>query len=233
MKIAQVVVVAIIYFSLAIPQANAEFIFNSFGPGDSFNPSASRSAENFPGRRNDVAQAFRVPSSSDFLLDSIELQLRGGTATTTVFITGDDPVGKDFGTNPGVLFAPSPDTIESFQVSARSLDGTFLGSKVTVSSSLNPTLDADRLYWIYLSILDPNEGSVAWLSAPASRQEPTLIAERFNKPLWEVSSLSNGAGFTFRVNGTPVVPEPSSIVMLGIGCIALCGYGRQRKRKAA
>ena len=30
-----------------------------------------------------------------------------------------------------------------------------------------------------------------------------------------------------------VVPEPSSIVLLGIGCVALCGYGWRRKGKTA
>lgn len=213
-----------VFALLAVTQANGAIIVDRYGPGDTYNPSGSRSTQWFPGAVNDVAQMFTV-QGGDVALDTIELQLRGGSADVIVVVSRDDVAGKEPGYNPGLLFAPDPaGVLDTFHISALDLDGNFPGKMMTLKSVTNPILASGENYWLYLTTPINDEGRTAWLSSILT--DRVVIGERYNKLLWDVSAPRNG--FAFRVTGF-AVPEPSSILCF-IG-VALAGASFPVRRR--
>jgi hypothetical protein len=52
---------------------------------------------------------------------------------------------------------------------------------------------------------------------------------------YNIGTHTNDPNVSITVTDTPfsAVPEPSSLILLGIGCCSLCGYGLRRKRQQA
>jgi hypothetical protein len=97
---------------------------------------------------------------------------------------------------------------------------------ITFTSTLHPTLLAGETYWL-LPFAD--EGTLAvWNVNNQGQIGP--IAQSFNEPIpgdWNVFTDDQGA---FEVNGSPVVPEPSTLALLALGTVGLFGYGWGRRK---
>lgn len=229
-----------------VAQVEAGVLFNSFGPGDAYDPGGSKSAttpsRGSPPSDQDQALGFITPQGPGWRLDSIEIALRrvAGADELDVYLMGDNWVGnKLLGWNPDLLIAPdSGNVLEHIRLSGQvPIIPGGVGSIVTVNSALRPVLDPDTLYWVVLSVPEPNS-EIAWLSAPERSPEWRFLGERYSNiyPLWQVVEVHQGAAF--RVTGTDLpepnpIPEPSTLVMFaGLGAMGLVGAWRKRKRAA-
>jgi hypothetical protein len=173
--------------------ANADTIFNTFGPGDSYNP-------NFRYGVNGDAefQAFRFVPTSSGTLTSITVALgRTGTDPITRFqlYAGTFPP-----TTLGVL-------LETFDVPNMVTQGP-PGAVVSFSSALNPVLTAGQNYWLSITEPGPPTPSFSlWFDNNrfifGTRITETLLAHEAALP-------------AFRVDAVPV-QEPSSLLLLVAG----------------
>jgi hypothetical protein len=208
-------------------------IYDNFGLNDTYNTSGTRSAttpnRGNPPSDNDVANAFLVPTTSDFLLDSIELAVwrMAGANELDAWITEDI-----IAINPrdGSYPRGEPDMnniLEHFRFSNQAVSSGGLGSIIMAESVLHPLLKANSKYWLAISVPEP-DSEIAWYSSIIGGvHDYEWIAEKtipFYEDKWRVSKVTGG--FAFRISGTSV-PEPSTFFLLGIG---LTGVGFLRRR---
>jgi len=197
---------------LALPQAEATIIYNTFGPGDTFNsPGWTISNQSDTTPNFDQGDAF-IPDAS-YRLDTIELafSLVRGTNTLDVWLMSDS------GGKPGAI-------IETFQF-INQMSSIPLRGIISGTSTLHPLLEANTQYWLIASV--PVSGTLApWWMSPSGEG---LHADREDLGPWSVFNTSRSdleKQGAFRINGTPV-PEPSTILLLGAG---LAGVGILRRR---
>jgi len=171
------------------------------------------------------AAGFTLPAGQPFSLDSVTLRLDRNDADATMQLdlfgdSGGNPVGP-----PLVSFVIPP-----FPVGV---------SDVTFFPATPFTLQPSTTYWLAATGSSPTQNGIEWLASDPGIT-PTGIATsagyRFNNtgvyPPTGVSMRLN----TFQVNGTPagaVIPEPSTLVLLGMGSVSLLGYRWQRRRRTA
>jgi hypothetical protein len=135
-----------------------------------------------------------------------------GTGPIDVVIT------QDSGGLPGNPVATIPATANTFG------DQLF-----TVSVPGLVPLDANTTYWVALEPGGSFDGS--WRFNGTSASGP--MAGRANLGAWSLQS-GQPNNFAFEVEGRLIssVPEPASALLLGMGVLAVLGYGRLRRRGA-
>jgi hypothetical protein len=96
-----------------------------------------------------------------------------------------------------------------------------------------------------------NQSDAQVIPASASRSAPDIVSFNFVPPIgvgqtsallivntnalaFTASTMTVQDGLTANLSGfSPAVPEPSSVVMMGMGAVALCGVALRRRARAA
>ncbi|HYL65276.1 MAG TPA: M23 family metallopeptidase [Candidatus Methylomirabilis sp.] len=172
------------------PLAFIGLIFSNFGPGDTFSDQHGWSLGFVcgpplcvPAYSQVVANGFSV-AGKDFTLDKIEVALSGSNGVSEL----DMAIRSDSGDQPGPI-------LETFHISG--VIPVFpSGAKVSVSSSLRPSLAAGSKYWIVINMSDPNSRG-AWDFNTINDIGPLGTLNAFGGS-WFISNATRGA---FRVTG--------------------------------
>jgi len=205
------------FLALLAAPAQADIIYDNFGPGDSYQTIGWTVGSLFD---FDQGNAFAVDSlGMDYYLETIELAvgLVSGPNELDVWLMTDS--------------AGEPDTIiESFHFSDEMGSFGDLSPPLTANSLLNPLLEADEQYWLIASVSDP-ETWAAWYRN--STGDVGLTAQGDDPGTWGVSERTKGV---FRVTGTPIsvtpvsVSEPVTLLLLGSSLLGLAGFRRRFNR---
>jgi hypothetical protein len=207
------IVAAIFCLSLAAP-ARADAIFSNLGIGDSYVEASGWTIGGAESPTNiDSDQGSPFTPFGDFVLDSIEVAFTwaGGTNAGDIWLMSD------------VNAAPG-DILETFHFTNLPDFGSTTNALATGVSTLRPLLLEGNQYWVVASA-----SGDAVMVFNFNTTGDFGLAGRANGGPW-VSNSSFDAG-AFRVNGTPAVtavPEPTSILLLGTGALALI---RKRARR--
>jgi hypothetical protein len=188
-------IVAAGFFMVTLCQIRAASVaFSTFGPGDSFVPSAGEGISGPSGQLGEVdkAMVFAVTGTS-WLLTQVEFPYTDLNGINTVELT----IRQDVGGSPSAIVLesvtfPVPNTLASI---------------VTVSLSGMTQVDPGITYWLALSM--PDNGAGSWLFT-----SPPVFGPRARSTdggtSWTIASMHQSA---FRLTGIPI-PEPSPAALL-------------------
>jgi hypothetical protein len=188
-------------------------IANTFGPGGTFNDGTGWGVVS----PYEIAYPFTVPGGLNYVFDSASLALSQG-------IGSDNSVTVDLATNsagvPGLVLESFIATVEAYP------DDT---TPVSVTSVLNPVLDAGDVYWL---ILYPTAGNgVNWLTAGVLTTPDLQATRSSSSAAWTASPLlygANGPG-AFSVDATAVALPELSTWWTSLGGIAFSLLLRRRR----
>ena len=209
------VVIGLFLIGVAVTPAPADsVIFSNLGPGDSYTNAVWAVGYPFNGLLGDyvIASGFTVGATS-MSLSTIQVAagLESGPNTLTINLDADA------GGIPGA-------TLESFTITGAmpAVGSVSSGNLVVATSVLDPLLTAGSSYWVVLN-------------APS----PTFVG-------WNLNSTGDMGAFYYTRGGKVVlsgtqsqgamlitglaVPEPSSLVLAGIGAVVILGCGLRRRR---
>lgn len=188
-----------------------QVVFNSFGPGDSYDSALLHVAGSGAGMYEAVAIAFTPSASAN--LTSISFPAQGLLDVNMV-------LAKDSGSDsPG-------SALETFSSIALGAD-----TILTVNSVLHPSLTAGTTYWLEMLPTDPNTfGFGGW-----NGTNPNVAGDEAQQDIpngfWQTIPTSEIAAFDVR--GTVATPEPGSLSLLASGAVALIGFGGLKRKRAA
>lgn len=220
--------------SLLLLTCGAVFVFLTTGSGQaamltldqSFD--ASNDYFSYVDNQSVVAQTLTVGQTG--LLSQVDLQIHKASADTT-----GDPILTILGTSVGVPDSSNVLGSVSIPNSSISVDfgvsnGDFLSVDV---SGLGISVIPGEV--LALELTDPaGTGTYYWLDTslfPGSTYPGGSEFTRYASSSTWLSEDPTDAGFQTWVAVTPAVPEPSTLMLLGIGCACLCGFGPKRKRR--
>lgn len=205
-------------------QANAAILYSNFDIGDEYNKDTGWHIGKFGSNTFDeVAFSFIVQGIGDYTLQQID-------AAVSIF---GDPQGpntltlnliSDFDNLPN-------DVIESIIVDNAMGPFHALNPPIFAPSVLHPVLQAGNKYWLS-AVPASFDTSAAW-----NINGKGIIGDRVGRIVgqtpWAHQVADDNFEGTFRILGEPVspsplVPEPTSILLLGIG---LAGLGVQESRR--
>lgn len=206
-----------------IPLAsNGETIFNTFGPGDSYNSGAAFAAgwNQTEDYGQAVAGRFFV-NGGNYCLDSVTLALGHvqDTSRMTLSIVQD---------NGGL---PTGSLVELVVGDLATVSS--LNQVVTFNSSLNPVLGEGSAFWLLLGPATENlstpDDNAAYQWFTSGVIGPTgLRGYNFGQNQWMPWDVYNSTLPAFRIEGI-AIPEPASLWLL-LGGLSLVGIRCWRRR---
>lgn len=204
----------------------AGVVFNTFGPGDTFNPLVGNTAAWIQTTTfgKGVAAAFSV-NGGNYVFDSVTVALdfNGPNSKMNLLILQDS------------AGAPTGALVETVTSDLGAVSN--MAQVVTLDSSLHPVLANGARYWLVLeppaSNLTGSEDDAVynWNSSgffgPKGIRDFDFVSGNWLP--WAVNS--NGRLPAFRIEGT-LVPEPSALWLLlgGVGWLGLRGWAKARLR---
>jgi PEP-CTERM motif len=205
MKRLVVLLIIVVTIITARSPLNADVIYSTFGPGETYRSDAADDI----GNSQEIGVSFTP--SSDVSLDFINFAafFRNGLNNQLTVNLETDASG-----------VPSDSVIESFNFTNLSTTATVY----TATSLLHPLLLANTQYWVVLTAADLENTVRAWnwndqgiIGHVAAKWPPDY-------PTWR--EFPHETTPALSVNASSV-PEPSTILLLGAG---LAGVGLLRKR---
>ena len=202
-----------VLLALGSAQARAGVVlFDNFGPGDSSQTNVGYTISTATSLTGvDVTSGMSFTPSVTAPLGSIfaAIGLISGTNQVTLDLMSDS------GGSPGTI-------LESFNASNQM--GPFGSSNppIMVTSTLHPVLQMGQQYWLVAFAHDSTWA--AWNDNNTGDSGP-VTQSNDNGLTYNVFSGARGA---FEV--TSAVPEPSSLVLCGLGTLGLLGLGLRRNR---
>lgn len=197
----------------AAPAAHAATIFSTFGLGDVYDASIGWTLSlDSPLQSTDVTQGDRFVSPGQYALDRVELAAGLVTGPNELDLRLlDDNAGA-----PGNL-------IEAWHFSGALGSFGDANPPVGADSALHPVLFSGNPYWLIASASHSGTHA-AWNFNSVGASGPHAI--QFDNGSFGVDALPSGA---FRLFGSapsgggqgPVLPEPSSWLLFGLGAFAL------------
>ena len=195
---------------LGVPKpAAADIVYTAFGPGNSYNTTEGVTISGTNAGAGYFAQANEFAPTATYSLDSVSVPIFGQGAISILIAA--DASGK-----PGT-------TVENLG----SITPGFTVSINTINSTARPLLTAGTNYWLILQPTDPSSGIDGGWSFSSPSTPP---GERRTSPTGDWLTSPFG-GEAFEIDGT-AVPEPCSLVLVGLAGIGACGW-RGTLRRAA
>jgi hypothetical protein len=199
---------------LTIPSlARADILFSTFGPNDSYVTNGGTSISGAPTSYQSFAERFSITTTST--VTRIEFASSFGSPRNFVVqLLADNGQTGPGDSHPGQL-------LEQFTLSNPPT------GIVAADSVVNPTLEANQLYWLAI-LPGSDDTSTVWNFSDTGVGG---YADSQHKPgVWLPSGFTLGNS-AFRIDGSPAaaVPEPGSLTLLGAGVVAMAVY-RWRRR---
>jgi hypothetical protein len=214
------ILATIVLLWYGLGSAKADHLYNTFGPGDSYDPingfRVNGSANPAFGY---VASAMEFSPSETATLDLVRFAVY---ATTAGPGSVDAVLVSDNGGQPGA-------TLED--LGSVSVPGNNTPAIYSLSSSLHPLLTTGTSYWFILQPTDPSSAlDVVW-----DHPDPPVLATAaytLDPAHGSWNTLGNFIQAAVDIQGSPQtpVPEPASLGLLGLGALGL-GIGAWRERR--
>jgi hypothetical protein len=217
MKRIAVGLAALVLLACGAVQARASFVvYTTFGPNDSYVPNGGTtvSGSSTFGGYNAAANGFTTQQT--VTLDQVRVAVFGTPGFLIDVLLAQD----DGGVRPGTIL----ETVGQISVPG------FSAMIFTLNSSTHSTLTAGDAYWLILQAHDPNTSDGAGWNTSDPPHPGLLTVKHDPTGDWPSGGTVMAQG-AFEVSGTPTVPEPASLALLGLGMAGLLGYGWRQQRK--
>jgi len=115
-------------------------------------------------------------------------------------------------------------------------DGLIFGYSLDLSFTLGFDLVAGTTYWISIAETDITTGAIGFLWREGTEDvgvsESDIAFSADNGGTWMADATTDFLAFELSTVDPTVIPEPTSIALLGMGAFGFFGYGwRRRKRE--
>jgi hypothetical protein len=196
---------------MSIVDARADqIIYSNFGPGQSFNAFGSWDISTGPPGSPEQFLAFSFTPTANYSFTGVDVAINQGNGA----VTADVVLAANSAGQPGQVLYSSAVAVPA------------LGGVVSAPVGLMPVeLLENQTYWLYLGTPIPN-ATLGWFMNSTGAVGPITS---FNGSEWITVTPGIDTQGAFSISGNLLsVPEPASVVLLGLGIVGLIGSWRLR-----